>query len=424
MRLGFLLAGVLMAAGSAEAASAAYPGENGRIYFHSCGNPCGRFDIYSVNPDGSDPRNLTEALTAPVGLPDNAFDPSVSGDGKRVVFGVDTQASAEIWIINADGSGAVGLTKDNLLDQEPSISPDGTRVAWNQFSPFPGYTDRDIWVMGSDGSSQQTLFNGGGEDYYPEFTPDGQTVVMASETGDMDIRKVPSIPTVPPLTTAIGVAEDNELLESQPSVSPDGNRVAFTQTAKSSPFGPYDIYSVGINGGATTPVVNTAASETSPAYSPDGTKMVFSSDGVPMIGNANGSGTPVPLDVGNLESVGRFDWAPKVAAPPAEGPPANAGLPPSGGSATATLVGPPPSGRIGKHPKKQSTNRRARFTFFSDQAGSHFECKLDRRPFRPCASPFVRNVKLGHHDFRLRAINAAGAPDSTPATFSWRVVSR
>lgn len=406
----FALVALLAASlGSASTALATYPGENGKIFFASCGvGGCSHYDVYSVNPDGTELRNLTEALTAPEGPPDDAFDPSVSADGKRVAFGVDSQATAEIWVMNADGSEPHRLTNDNLLDQEPTISPDGSRIAWNQWSPFPGYTDRDIWVMNADGSGQQLLFNGFGTETFSQFTPDGQTLVMASETGDMDIRKIPSTPAVPPLTEATAVAADDELLESEPTVSPDGTRVAFTQVPKSTPLSPFDIYSVSIEGGATTPVYATAADERYPTYSPDGTKMVFDSDGVPMIGNADGSGTPVPLEVGGLVSAIFFDWAPKqVAAPPAESP---------GTSSKA------PNGRIGKHPKKRSSKRRVKFTFSSNLAGSHFECKLDKRGFRPCRSPFVRRLAPGRHTFRLRAVSAAGVLDLTPAIFRWRIL--
>lgn len=400
----FVLALVgLTATGSAWAA---FPGQNGKIFFHACDvSGCG-YDIYSVNPDGTDLRNLTEAFTAPPGAPDVAFDPSVSADGRRVAFGVDSQATAEIWIMDADGSNPRQLTRDDLLDQQPAISPDGSRIAWNQWSPFPTYGDRDIWVMNSDGAGQELLYNGGQTDIFSAFTPDGQTLVISSETGDTDIRKIPSIPAVPPLTLSTGVADDDALLESAPTVSPDGQRVAFTQTPIGMPGGPFDIYSVGIDGGPTAPVYNTAATETSPAYSPDGTKMAFSSDFVAMVGNADGSGTPVPLNIGALDSAGGFDWAPKQAVPPTNPP----GVPPS------------PQSKIGKHPKKKTKKRKAKFTFSSDQAGATFECKLDRRRFKRCRSPFKRRVRLGVHTFKVRAISTAGVPDPTPAKFRWRVI--
>ena len=396
-------------------AAAAFPGANGKIYFHSCGDPCGNFDIYAVNPDGSGLENVTDVVTDGAGAPDSAFNPSVSADGKRLAFGVDTQATSEIWVMNTDGSGTQQLTKDNLLDQEPTISPDGTRIAWNQWSPFPTYTDRDIWVMNADGSGQQLLFDGFGEDYYPQFTPDGQTIVMGSETGDLDIRKTPSVPALPPANTATGVAEDNNFLENEPAVSPDGKTVAFAQRPLGMPFGQADIYAAGINGGPSTPLFATGASETSPAYSPDGTKIVFDLDGIPMVGNADGSGTPVPLSVGTLAAVGRFDWVPKQPEPPV----APLLLP---APAVTPLLGKPAS-RLGKHPAKRTRQRRARFTFSSDQASATFQCKLDKKRFAPCGSPFMRTVKVGPHTFRLRAVNTEGAIDPTPVVFHWKVLA-
>jgi TolB protein len=401
-----LVASFVLCLALAAAALATYPGENGKIFFQACGvGGCSHYNVYSVNPDGTELRNLTEALTAPEGLPDSAYEPSVSADGKRVAFGVDEQATAEIWVMNADGTEPHQLTHDNLLDWTPAISPDGSRIAWTRWSPFPTYGDRDIWVMNANGSGQELLFNGSNTDGFPQYTPDGGTIVMGSEEGDVDIRKVPSTPAVPPLTTATAIAADKELLETEPNVSPDGTRVAFIQVAKSAPLGtPFDIYSVGIEGGPTAPVYATAANEQFPAYSPDGTKMVFDSDGVPMIGNADGSGAPLPLEIGGLVGVGSFDWAPKQVAPVATGSKA-------------------PNGRIGKHPKKRSHRHLARFTFFSDLPGSSFECKLDRKPLRRCASPFRRRVKVGRHRFRLRAVAPDGTPDPTPAIYRWRVLA-
>lgn len=414
---GFCLAGaisIFVALLPAGSANAAYPGQNGKIYFHACDVGCG-YDIYAVNPDGSGLENVTDVVTDGPALPEVAFYPSVSADARKMAFGVDSQATSEIWIMNTDGTGAQQLTHDNLLDQEPTLSSDGSRIVWNQWSPFPGYTDRDIWTMNADGSGQEILFNGSGEDYFPHFTPDGQTVVMASETGDMDIRKTPSIPAVPPSAAATGVAEDDSLIESQPAVSPNGSTVAFIQTPTSSSSGPYDIYAVGIDGGPTHPLFATSASETMPAYSPDGTKIVFSRDFVAMIGNADGSGTPVPLDIGPLNSAGGFDWAPAIVAPTP--PPLAGGGGPSG---TATQVA--PRTRLGKHPSRRTTKRLARFTFSADRPVAKFECKLDRRPFKACASPFQKRVKLGRHRIKVRAVDSQGLADSTPAVFRWRVL--
>lgn len=410
--LGLAVFGTLLVTAPATAVS---PGENGRIYFHACGNPCSNFDIYSVAPGGGDLVNLTEALTDPVGSPDSAFEPSVSADGTRIAFGVDTQASSEIWVINADGSGAKQLTDDNLLDQAPAISPDGSRVVWNQWSPFPTYTDRDLWTMGADGSGQQLFFDGSNTERASQFTPDGQTLVMASETGDYDIRKIPTSLAGAPYTTSTGVADDDNQLEQEPTVSPDGSKVAFMQVATSAPIpSPYDIYAVGIDGGTPVPLFDdVSGSERDPTYSPDGTRMAFTLDGVPMVGNADGSGDPQPLDIGVAGAAGGFEWAVKQQPPPGPPPPLSA--------PNEAVV---PNGRIGKHPRKRTTKRRAKFTFSSTEPGSRFECKLDKRRFRSCKSPFERRLKPGRHVFRLRTIGPAGAVDPTPAVFRWKILSR
>lgn len=403
--------GALVALGAAAPASAVSPGENGRIYFHACGSPCQNYDIYSVAPGGGDLVNLTEAVTAPPGPPDAAFEPSVSGDGRRVVFGVDSQATAEIWIINADGSGAKQLTDDNLLDQAPAISPDGSRIVWNQWSPFPTYVERDIWTMGSDGTGQQLFFDGGNEERSSQFTPDGQMLVVGSETGDYDIRKIPAALAGAPYTTSTGIADEDDQLTYEPTVSPDGSQVAFMQVPTSAPLGsPFDIYGVSIEGGTPLPLFDAAASERDPSYSPDGTKMAFSADGVAMVGSADGSGEPQPLDIGVASSPGGFEWAVK---PPLATAPSRPGDPPKDST---------PNGRIGKHPKKRTTKHRAKFTFSSDVAGSGFECKLDKKRFRACKSPFERRLRSGRHAFRLRTIGPTGVVDPTPAVFRWRIL--
>jgi hypothetical protein len=83
---------------------------------------------------------------------------------------------------------------------------------------------------------------------------------------------------------------------------------------------------------------------------------------------------------------------------------------------------PAPTTQIKKHPGKLTTKLAARFTFGSNESGAQFECKLDRRPFRACASPFKKKVKLGRHTFKVRAVDTKGQVDPTPAVFRWEVV--
>lgn len=82
-----------------------------------------------------------------------------------------------------------------------------------------------------------------------------------------------------------------------------------------------------------------------------------------------------------------------------------------GGSSDTT----PPETTVDSGPKKVKKPR-AKFGFSSSEPGSSFECRLDQSAFKPCTSPRrVNGLKLGQHKFFVRAIDAAGNIDPTPA---------
>jgi CSLREA domain-containing protein len=75
-----------------------------------------------------------------------------------------------------------------------------------------------------------------------------------------------------------------------------------------------------------------------------------------------------------------------------------------------------PETMITAGPKGKIHATRVRFKFKSDMPGSTFQCKLDRKPFKRCASPKkYKKLKPGKHVFKVRAIDQAGDVDPTPA---------
>jgi dipeptidyl aminopeptidase/acylaminoacyl peptidase len=85
---------------------------------------------------------------------------------------------AEIYVMNADGTGQTRLTNNNAqVDSYPDWSPDGTKIAF--------YTDRDggndeIYVMNADGSNPTRLTNNPDTDAYPDWSPDGTKIAFFS----------------------------------------------------------------------------------------------------------------------------------------------------------------------------------------------------------------------------------------------------
>lgn len=81
-----------------------------------------------------------------------------------------------------------------------------------------------------------------------------------------------------------------------------------------------------------------------------------------------------------------------------------------------------PRTTLTKHPARTTTKRKATFAFVSDEPGSTFVCKLDRRKAKPCSSRVKKkNLKPGTHKFKVYAVDPSGNRDSTPARFSWRI---
>ncbi len=73
-------------------------------------------------------------------------------------------------------------------------------------------------------------------------------------------------------------------------------------------------------------------------------------------------------------------------------------------------------------PSTTGTSRTATFDFDSTEPGVSFECSLDGAPFVPCSDPFtLPNVPDGTHTLLVRARDAAGEVDPTPASYTWTV---
>jgi hypothetical protein len=82
----------------------------------------------------------------------------------------------------------------------------------------------------------------------------------------------------------------------------------------------------------------------------------------------------------------------------------------------------PPETTIAGGPKHKTKKKTATFTFTSSEPGSTFECRLDENlGFSPCTSPADVKVGKGKHTFQVRAVDAAGNVDPTPAADNWKV---
>ena len=84
----------------------------------------------------------------------------------------------------------------------------------------------------------------------------------------------------------------------------------------------------------------------------------------------------------------------------------------------------PPVTTIDAGPQGTTDSPAARFLFSADEP-SAFTCRLDAGPYVPCSSPATYgNLGLGEHRFEVRATDAAGNVDASPASRRFTVVPR
>ncbi|MGA8892148.1 MAG: hypothetical protein WB493_11300, partial [Anaeromyxobacteraceae bacterium] len=112
---------------------------------------------------------------------------SWSPDGTRLAVEVSTlDVTADVWVVNADGSGTTDLTPDPApgvwYDRAPAWSPDGASIA---FSSNRSGTTR-LWVMGADGSAPRQVLptSLAAAEHLPAWSTDGATLAFVTETAE------------------------------------------------------------------------------------------------------------------------------------------------------------------------------------------------------------------------------------------------
>jgi Tol biopolymer transport system component len=206
---------------SSSRVGATVPGDNGRIAFQAdtgTGN-----QIYTVRPNGHDLRQITHVNVEGVR-------PAWSPDGRLIVFEHDSAVCANVAIMNADGSNLIDLVppSPNLCEGDPSFTPDGTRIVFEQFN-VDTFEDA-IWSMRLDGSHRQFITIGTGSGVTdPNVSPDGKTLSFVDFDGSAFGQAIFTTDThggnlfqVTPFTFDVGIKQD---------WAPNGRRLLFTDNA-------------------------------------------------------------------------------------------------------------------------------------------------------------------------------------------------
>jgi Tol biopolymer transport system component len=270
----------------------------------------GGYDIWTMAPDGSKRRKATWG-------PFDDREPVWSHDGTRLAFSSDRGnplgSDYNVWVLDVASGNLRQLTRDPAEDFMPSWSPDDREIAFAS-------TRGGVWIVGVADGQERRLATPQGRIDAPSWGPGGQivyynarnassletngTVLTGTENaapfrvswssptdfyyvGDGKIRKR-SINGGPAQTVAFtatlpvtkvsytrrkrdfdSIAPRQTLGIVHPVISPDGTQVAFAALN--------DIYVMPV-GGKPVNLTNDGAFDTDPAWSPDGSRLLYSSD--------------------------------------------------------------------------------------------------------------------------------------------------
>jgi Tol biopolymer transport system component len=144
------------------------------IAFNTSPSPLTPADIATIGTDGAELRVLTSDPSA------DRY-PAYSPDGRRIAFLSDRTGTFQVWVMDADGSDQRQLTFDAASkDQVPDWSPDGSQIAY--VSATRGGPGGDIWIMNADGSDQHPITAGPANLLGAAWSPDGTQIATLDLT--------------------------------------------------------------------------------------------------------------------------------------------------------------------------------------------------------------------------------------------------
>jgi Tol biopolymer transport system component len=214
-------------------------------------------------------------------------------NGRIAFYSDQNSLDTNIFLINPDGSSRTPITDDasnpdlifGTFDFSPSWSPDGMKLAFVSSRDGSGF---QIYSMNADGSSVKKLSDNSNQDSEPAWSPDGSKIAFTQGGGCVIVGgrrrhgagAAQSEDPCKPYIYSMNIDGSNRVNLSQipgfsPVWSPDGSKIAFSSYDQN--FNP-DIFIMDADGSNRIQVTNTPTGEYVSSWSPDGTRLAFMSD--------------------------------------------------------------------------------------------------------------------------------------------------
>ena len=221
----------------------------------------GNRELYLMNPDGSEPVNLTNNRADDIS---GTWSPT----GEQILFASDrdrSHGSWDLYLMDPDGKNVRPVFGKSEERRHPEWSPDGTQIAYRRFDAGVGY----IYIATRDGKNEERLAIGGS----PAWSPDGTEIAFV-------VRVAPEILNIYILNVRTRKQKrffplDDISTAREPAWSPDGNKLAFMWHQKR-PQDEGEIYTLNRDGTGLQELVNhPEEGVVAPVWDPDGKALIY-----------------------------------------------------------------------------------------------------------------------------------------------------
>lgn len=258
-------------------------------------NRGGDFDIYAINPDGTDLRLLIDG-------PSNDDGGIWSPDGSMIAFNTDRYVSGntDIAVLNV-ATGVVTPVLSSPLQEGPlGWAPDGQSLVIGQLNG----SEKNLWVVNLDGSGLLQLTSGSNGDGPAVFAPDGRIFFRSDPPGfsNTNLFRIDADGANETLILNWRFTGGIEWIPGANSLYVTGQEALGTQ---------FDIYRLDLDGNVLTRLTTNSAFDLSPAASPDGESLLFASNrtgdwDLYLLDFSSGVETPLEVAAGSMEITS--DW--------------------------------------------------------------------------------------------------------------------